>query len=42
MTNGLTRTQISALIALMTALLFFNYIDRGNLATVGPLLIDGL
>ena len=26
----------------MTTLLFINYIDRGNLATVGPLLIDSL
>jgi MFS family permease len=34
------RDRISWLIALMTALLFVNYIDRGNLATVGPLLID--
>jgi MFS family permease len=34
------RDRISWLIVLMTALLFVNYIDRGNLATVGPLLID--
>jgi MFS family permease len=34
------RDRITWLIVLMTALLFVNYIDRGNLATVGPLLID--
>ncbi|HEY1726239.1 MAG TPA: MFS transporter [Steroidobacteraceae bacterium] len=37
-----TFDHVSWLIALMTALLLVNYVDRGNLATVGPLLIDHL
>jgi MFS family permease len=31
---------VTWLVVLMTALLFVNYVDRGNLATVGPMLID--
>jgi MFS family permease len=37
-----TRDRVTWLVALMTALLFVNYVDRGNLATVGPLLVDQL
>ena len=40
MTEFNSRDRVSRLIVLMTALLFVNYVDRGNLATVGPLLID--
>jgi len=40
MSGPATRDRVSWLVALMTALLFVNYVDRGNLATVGPLLID--
>jgi MFS family permease len=36
------RDRISWLIGLMTALLFVNYVDRGNLATVGPLVVRDL
>jgi len=35
-----SRDRVTWLVVLMTALLFVNYVDRGNLATVGPLLID--
>jgi MFS family permease len=38
----LSRDRITWLIVLMTALLFINYIDRGNIATVGPQLLDEL
>jgi MFS family permease len=37
-----TRDRVTWLVVLMTALLFVNYVDRGNLATVGPLLVDQL
>ncbi|HEX2790544.1 MAG TPA: MFS transporter, partial [Steroidobacteraceae bacterium] len=37
-----SRDRVAWLVVLMTALLFVNYVDRGNLATVGPLLIDQL
>jgi MFS family permease len=40
MTEAPARDRVSWLIVLMTTLLFINYVDRGNLATVGPLLID--
>lgn len=42
MTESGSRDRITWLVVLMTALLFVNYVDRGNLATVGPLLIDQL
>jgi len=40
MTEHGSRDRVTWLVVLMTALLFVNYVDRGNLATVGPLLID--
>jgi MFS family permease len=41
-TSPIPRDRISWLVVLMTTLLFVNYIDRGNIATVGPMLIDQL
>jgi MFS family permease len=41
-TRPVARDRITWLVVLMTTLLFVNYIDRGNLATVGPMLIDQL
>ena len=38
----MARDRITWLLGLMTALLFINYVDRGNLATVGPLLTHDL
>ena len=40
MTGSGAPDRVTWLVVLMTALLFVNYVDRGNLATVGPLLID--
>ena len=42
MTRLIPRDRITWLVVLMTSLLFVNYIDRGNIATVGPMLIDEL
>ncbi len=42
MARFISRDRITWLIVLMTALLFINYIDRGNIATVGPQLLDEL
>jgi MFS family permease len=41
-TRPIPRDRITWLVVLMTTLLFVNYIDRGNIATVGPMLIDQL
>lgn len=35
-------SRVTWLIVIMASLMFINFIDRGNLATVGPLLIDEL
>ena len=42
MSESGSRDRVAWLVVLMTALLFVNYVDRGNLATVGPLLVDQL
>ena len=42
MINWISRDRVTWLIVLMTTLLFVNYVDRGNLATVGPLVSHSL
>lgn len=42
MVSGRIGGRLTWLIVMMASILFINFIDRGNLATVGPLLIDEL